>query len=195
MTTTHITILVDRSGSMSSMKEEATNSVREFIAQQKEVEGDCTLLLADFDGMDPFKVYYSCDLHEAKESTYALEPRGATPLYDAIGMGLVEASKFEAEKHYFVIITDGAENASKEYDKDRVNRLIKEHEDRGWEFIFMAAGQEAWSQAYSFTGTQMISSNYAQTSFDNYGSTLRHISTSILADRKGEASSFSVDNS
>ena len=85
--------------------------------------------------------------------------RGCTALFDAMGkaiqkmVNIQKSTKDEekAEKVIFVIITDGLENASREYTCDRLKSMIKCQTDRyGWEFIFLGANMDAVQEAARF---------------------------------------------
>lgn len=190
----HITLLIDRSGSMGSIQAEAQGAVNAFIADQKEVEGTATLFLADFDGTEPLAVHFDGDLAFAED--YTLSPRGMTPLNDAIGLGIkatgeaLDALK-EDEKPsnvVFVIVTDGGENASQEYTNTSARNLIKHHEDKyDWSFVFLASGMEAQSASYNYAGTHMISSNtvFAADSGAAYAATMNHMSANVKRTRSG----------
>ena len=105
-----------------------------------------------FDSQDPYEVVYDhIDIKDAPELT-DFSPRGGTPLLDAIGTLISKAGiKLAAmkeedrpEKVVVIIVTDGQENCSKEYTKEAVNTLIKKQtKDYSWEFVFLAANQDA----------------------------------------------------
>jgi hypothetical protein len=85
-------------------------------------------------------------------------PNGGTALLDAIGYAINEtrkdyASLTESQKPdnaIFVIITDGEENASKEFTQDQINKMISECKNEKWEFIFLGASQESIKAAKSY---------------------------------------------
>lgn len=143
----HVTLLVDRSGSMMSIKEEAEGGIRAFIEQQAALDGvKVTLSLYQFD--DEYSTVY--EAVKAKDApAYALEPRGMTALYDAIGKAIEDTKRALAgyekkpSKVVVVIMTDGAENNSKEYKFEAVTKLIDERKAAGWEFVFLAGSLEA----------------------------------------------------
>lgn len=65
-----------------------------------------------------------------------------TPLFDAVGK-TINSIKSKGKK-LFVIITDGMENASKEFTKENIQALIKEKESKGWVFSYLGVGKDAW---------------------------------------------------
>jgi Mg-chelatase subunit ChlD len=168
---THIHMVLDRTGSMSGIKVETIGGVNAFIADQKKEKGEATFSLVQFDSADPYEVLQDwVDIKKAEdlnEDTYA--PRGMTPLLDAIGKAITDVdAKIKAkrskkpDKVVMVIITDGAENASHEFDKDGLKKLIDEREKAGWRFVFIGADFDAFGQGAAF-GLNCKSSNVLNT--------------------------------
>lgn len=149
---THITILLDRSGSMGSVAQDVRGGIKQFIEEQAALGGDCTISIHQFDG----EYQTDASFVSIKDINPAItfEPRGMTALYDGVGKtirstGLALAAMKEEdrpEKHIFVIFTDGAENASREYTYEMIKPLIEEHTDKySWEFLFLGANIDAVS--------------------------------------------------
>lgn len=147
---THMTLLVDRSGSMAPLAQDVQGGINQLIRDQQKVEGKMTLTLADFDydsGVIDIQYWMDmADIHKVKEG-YRLVARGGTPLLDAIGHVLVRTGETlaalpedERPAHViFQIATDGQENASKEYSWDKVKEMIAhQKETYGWEIVFTA---------------------------------------------------------
>lgn len=144
--------IIDKSGSMGDIIETAINGFNEFITEQKNVEGDARVSTVLFS--DIYKpLYDDLDIKMCKlfdNNNYV--PGGMTALYDAVGktinhevnkLGNLPKSE-RPEKTLCVILTDGKENHSKHFSKDQIKRLINEmKEDFNWEFIFLAADEEA----------------------------------------------------
>lgn len=148
---TEIICVIDKSGSMNKIKSDAIGGFNQFINEQKELEDDTRITLALFDSKYK-KVYENIPLTEAKElndDTY--RPSSMTALYDAVGITIDEAKdRYKndpdnaPDKVLFVILTDGDENSSREYDQKRIFEMIKSQtDDQDWEFIFLAANQDA----------------------------------------------------
>lgn len=76
-------------------------------------------------------------------TTYS--PMGNTPLFDAIGKAITETEQVEADKYLVIILSDGRENASREWTQDKVRSLIqaKEAEDN-WTIVYLGANQDAF---------------------------------------------------
>jgi hypothetical protein len=153
---TEIAYILDRSGSMQTMQEPAVAAFNDFIKIQLDVPGDARLTLVQFD--DAYEVpIATTPIHEVPQLTAATyTPRGSTALLDAIGRTVIETDRRitalpEAEKPGKVILTiftDGQENASREYTATHISDLIRLYRDtKGWEFLFLAANQDAIANA------------------------------------------------
>lgn len=146
---TEIIFVVDRSGSMAAIADDMRGGFDTFIAKQKETPGECKVTLTQFD--DHYDVVYSArPINEV--TSLLLEPRGSTALLDAIGRTINDTGARlkklrESERPsqvLFVIITDGHENASREYNRQRIFDMITHQRDKyNWEFIFLGANQDA----------------------------------------------------
>lgn len=142
---TEIVCVVDRSGSMGSIKKEAIGGFNTFLETQQKMEGKANLTLAQFD--DQYELLYDgVDVKDVKpytDETYV--PRGMTALLDAVGKTINAISqrtsgKDVSKKVLMSILTDGYENSSKEYSIETVKKMIEEKRALGWEFIFIGAG-------------------------------------------------------
>lgn len=153
---THIAILLDRSGSMSSIKEEMITGFNDLIKSQKEVPGDVTFSVSQFD--NEYDILYDfAKIDEIKELTSEVYiPRGMTALndslstlIDAVGKKLANLPESERpEKVLFHIITDGYENGSEDRDGNIVRTKIKHQEDNyQWCFNYIGANQDAMHEA------------------------------------------------
>jgi hypothetical protein len=138
------------------MQEPAVAAFNDFIKIQLDVPGDARLTLVQFD--DAYEVPIAATpIREVPQLTAATySPRGSTALLDAIGRTVKETDRRitalpEAEKPGKVILTiftDGQENASREYTATHISDLIRLYRDtKGWEFLFLAANQDAIANA------------------------------------------------
>lgn len=154
-----INVVLDRSGSMGSVLEPTISGYNEFLNSQKGQEGVAKFTLAQFD--DVYEVVYAGvsveEVPELNRETFV--PRNSTALNDAIGKTISEtgarlralSESARPEKVIFVIITDGGENASREYTSDKVQDMIKHQKEKyNWEFIFIGANQDAIATAKGF---------------------------------------------
>jgi hypothetical protein len=149
---TDITIILDRSGSMESVKQDTIGGFNNFLSEQQKVEGEASLSLVQFD--DQYEVVYvDKDILAADRLTEnTFQPRGSTALLDAIGhttiaVGQRLAALAEAErpdKVLLVIMTDGFENASHEFSAAQISEMINHQRNvYSWEFMFIGANQDA----------------------------------------------------
>ena len=141
-----IICIMDGSGSMDSIMDECVGAFNNFIEEQKVVEGDAELTLIAFDeSMDV--IYDKVNIQEVKKLTrHDVFLGGMTALNDAIGLALKNAD--ENKKTICLIQTDGYENASQEYKKSfDIKNLIKQKQNLGWEFLFIGAGIDAFSES------------------------------------------------
>ncbi|MFP6874358.1 MAG: vWA domain-containing protein [Verrucomicrobiales bacterium] len=153
---TELVFVLDRSGSMQGMEEPAVDSYNRFLNDQKSVEGDANLTLMLFD--TEFDKPVNCQsINEVPEMVAGdFRPRGMTALLDAIGLSIRETRRRikampEEErpgKVIFAIFTDGYENSSRRYNWEQIARKISKRTIKdGWEFLFLAANQDAVATA------------------------------------------------
>lgn len=146
---TYIGIVVDRSGSMSSIVNDVIGGYNTFINEQKKL-GNAKVSVVRFD--DRVEVIHdNVDIHTIPDATVdTFAPRGSTALLDSIKYTVDLANKYinsqinKPSKVMIVILTDGEENSSRECTRKDIFEIIREHEDKfNWEFIFLAANQDA----------------------------------------------------
>lgn len=155
-------IVIDESGSMQSIKKPAIDSVNETIqtirsAQKKHEDQEHYVSLVTFN--DYVKTIYECvpvdEVKELTAETYC--PECCTALYDAMGISLNALCKkvSEDDKVLVTVVTDGYENASKEYNGKAIKALVDELKAKGWVFAYIGANQdvEAVAAAISITNT------------------------------------------
>jgi len=133
-----IVFILDRSGSMSGCETDTIGGYNSFLSKQQQEEGVAQVTTVLFDH-DYELLHDAVDLQAVNPITAAeYFVRGNTALLDAVGrtIGRVKA---RADKAIFVIITDGFENASVEFNYARVRELITERMAAGWEFIYLGA--------------------------------------------------------
>jgi len=140
-TVDEIILIVDRSGSMNRIKDDAEGGVKAFIEDQKSF-GEANLTIVEFDN----RISTFCERVDIKNAPeYTLVPRGGTALYDAVGMTLANAEELKPTGKVIVaIVTDGAENSSREYTQQIVFDRIEELKKKEWEFMFLSADQDAF---------------------------------------------------
>jgi len=155
--TVHVQIVLDRSGSMNTIADATVDSINGFLAQQRKHSGFLRLSLADFDSQEPFRIVIDAipiaevlDLDRAQ-----FDPRGGTPLFDAIGRAVerldVRSVEQPDEDQVLVIVTDGYENASTDFSADVVSKLIDARQEEGWTVMFLGANQDSFATGESLS--------------------------------------------
>lgn len=140
----HICMIIDESGSMYSSRSDVVGGFMKMIDEQKaEKNGSCSVSLYRF-ASEVKKDYIGKDVNEVCELNY--QPSGCTAMNDGIGTAITEIGQWLAdmkeeerpEKNIIVIMTDGEENHSTEYDVQTVKNMIKHQEEKyNWTFIYM----------------------------------------------------------
>lgn len=144
-----IAVLLDRSGSMESIKSDTEGGFNAFVDEQREASGDVRVTLAQFD--TEYDVVYA-NRRVDDVPPLQLQPRGMTALYDAVGkvitdVGAELAAMPEHERPgavVIVVLTDGHENSSREWTHDAVRAAIRRQESEySWSFMFLGANMDA----------------------------------------------------
>ena len=167
---THLICVLDRSGSMESVVNDAIGGFNTFMEEQKKQPGtmSVTLVLFDHEYLVPFKNADIKEIEPLDRTTYV--PRGMTALLDAVGRSVNEAGaeldkmkeKDKPEKVIVCILTDGHENASKEFKRDQIKKMIEHQKDKySWAFVFLAANQDAFEEGSRLGIDAAYTSNFA----------------------------------
>lgn len=168
---THIAVLLDRSGSMGAVKDETISGFNYFLKEQKAAGDNASFTLVQFDSESTDVVHEARpvrDVPDLNQDTY--QPRGSTPLLDALGgtinstgktlAGIPEANR--PDKVVFVIITDGEENASHKFTKTQVKEMIDHQTEKyKWQFVYLGANQDAFAEAGAVGIAMANAANYA----------------------------------
>ncbi len=165
---THITILADRTGSMGDFadgtsgptKAELTEAgIRDLIAAQAAAPWDSTrttFSLVQFDTESTDRIAWFAPGDDPQIAQWTIAPRSGTNLLDAIGTLITQTGEHLAAlpegarpgRVYFVTGTDGEENSSHEYTKPQVAaKVTEQRETYGWEFVFIGADIDAFTEA------------------------------------------------
>lgn len=151
--TNHAYILLDRTGSMSQLWDEALTSVNTYVRDLSTKAGAPAITLAVFDAQDGLQfdvLRRSTAPADWKDVTSAeASPRGMTPLFDSIARIIAIAEADAPDKAVLVIMTDGEENASREVTKDGAKAALDRFEKRGWETVFLGADFAKFDDAAS----------------------------------------------
>ena len=194
---TDITLVVDRSGSMEQVREDAEGGVNSFIAQQAKEPGEALLTLVQFDTEYEF-------LHKgvpiSQVPKYELVPRGMTALLDAVGRAMNETGERLAKMDegdrpglvVFVVMTDGLENSSKEFSKATIKEMIERQQQQySWHFTFLGANQDAFAEA---GGMGIAAAGVANYSLDKVGAAYRMTGSKLARMRKQRSDGTTVVN-
>lgn len=160
-------IILDKSGSMESIRKAAIDGYNETLgsiksAQLKYLDSqEHYISLAVFCGCGVEMVYDCTPIKDAEKLTKErYNPCCMTPLYDAIGKSVKALQKIsDAEEDAAVlvtIITDGMENASQEWTGPAIKKLIDERKEEGWMFSYVGADHDVESVAASISITNTV---------------------------------------
>lgn len=182
---THIYFLLDRSGSMQTIKTDTQGGFAAFIEEQRATPGRCQVTLAQFD--DVYEVVYS-GVPIGEVPPLELQPRSNTALLDAMGKLITDAGTElaalpEEQRPGIVIVaimTDGRENASREWTHPAIKALVEQQtKTYNWQFLYMGADQDAIE-----VGTSLgVADDYSVT----YG---RGSTRKVMATTSGKVSSY-----
>lgn len=178
-----VSFLLDETGSMDSVRDATISGFNEYLGTLKSNENKVLFTLTQFNSTKIDTVHAGTPVKSVAPLTReTYRPAANTPLYDAIAhvIHATEAAvegKLTGPQVLVVIMTDGHENASREYNRDRIFRLISEKEAAGWTFAFLGANQDAWAVAESIGVQRGNSLNYAaaapRAAFDAMGEATR----------------------
>lgn len=174
MLKTMICLIMDRSGSMMPLRKDVIGGVNNFIDQQKKQPEPAQMALVRFDSPDSTPVIERFRPMQLLESVQPLteaeyEPRGWTPLLDAVGKTIIDLDedwkREQPDRAIVVIVTDGMENASKEFTKAKVKALIEAREASDkWTFIYLGANVDAFGEASGLGIRSMNTASYTASS-------------------------------
>lgn len=149
-TDTLVVLLLDETGSMSDIKGEAIAAVNGYFDELRNDRPEkCWGSIVKFDSTGLRRLCEDVPVAEVPRLTHEnYKPGAMTPLLDAMGKIINEtAEKADGKAVLFVVETDGIENASREFSREGVRRLVEERTASGWQFVFLGADQNAWHQA------------------------------------------------
>ena len=149
-------LILDESGSMCSIEKQAIDGVNETLqsvraAQKKYEDQEHYVSFVTFNSSSIKTVLDRVEATKVEDITPAqYNPSCSTPLYDAIGKSVMELKKSVAEndKVLVTIITDGYENASREYSQSSVKALTEKLGQRGWTFAYIGSNQDAMAVSH-----------------------------------------------
>lgn len=157
---THLTLILDGSGSMATYVGDVIDSMDAFLTAQDQLDGELTVSINIFDDVTNRYVQHFVDAEHAKSYVSRFyRARGGTALYDAIGGTAREVGSkivslredLQPEKIIFAILTDGKENRSHNFNSANIKEIVDFYEDTyDWEFLFVGANQNAYETGRRF---------------------------------------------
>jgi Mg-chelatase subunit ChlD len=173
-TPVHVSVVLDRSGSMAQIADDVVGGFNTFLDEQRKQDGGGRVTLVQFDGQDPFEVLIDGEsldkVRDLDPARYI--PRGSTPLYDAVGrmIARLDAEILERadagepiEDQIVVIVTDGYENASREFGGKMISELIEARRSRTWAFVFLGADEGTFEEGERMGVSQANTARWAAT--------------------------------
>ncbi len=156
---TELVFILDKSGSMAGLEGDTIGGFNAMLRKQRALPGACRITTVLFD--------HRCQLLHDRVDIQGVGPMtaeeyqvgGSTALLDAMGHTIQKlihvqrgtAPAFRAGRVMFVIITDGEENASREFSAPQVREMVRrQREEFGWEFVFLGANIDAVETAGRF---------------------------------------------
>lgn len=154
-------VILDKSGSMTSIRKQAVDSVNETFGcirsmRKKNAEQEQFVTLVAFCGCEQKVIYENTPIEKVSDITLAdYEPCCMTPLYDAIGNVCTRlhttVKDDESASVAVTIITDGYENASREFSAKAIKALIEAYKQEGWMFAYIGADHDVESVAFNLS--------------------------------------------
>lgn len=193
-----IVFLLDRSGSMSGMESDTIGGYNSYLDKQRKNNVKVTTVLFD----DQYEVLHQRknikDVSNLTKKEYYV--RGCTALLDAIGKTINLMDNYGAKKTIFIITTDGLENASREYNKEQIKKLIECHSN--WEFMYIGADIDSYKEGETIGIKKSNIANYSKSKkgmkkmFSSLGkaSTSFYECESVCANWKDELENYIDEN-
>lgn len=171
----NIFFILDKSGSMEILREQVVSGYNSFMKDQREKGGQTRVTFIQFNE-SRHVIFEGADINSVPDLSYAtFQPDGTTALNDAVGFVVTQHLNTcsDDETNIIAILTDGAENSSKEYTGAQVKELLARAQAKNWEVLFLGANMRA------------------DTVINNYGIAANNVAV-FQANAKGAADAFST---
>jgi Mg-chelatase subunit ChlD len=187
--TTAVHVVLDRSGSMGAIKNDTIGAFNQYLEQLAKDSPDSIFSLTIFDSQSIDTIVdkqKAADVQPLNADTY--QPRGMTPLYDAIGKVTQFLTETTADNKVLVVLTDGEENSSREYSRESIKKSLDEKQDKdNWLVIYLGANQDAFAEGAKFGSRSASTLNFAPSNISDtmtvaYASTARYMKSGNRAD-------------
>lgn len=154
-----VVFLLDRSGSMAGNETDTIGGYNSYLEKQRKNKINTKITTVLFDNEYEL-LHERIDISEVKKITEKeYYVRGCTALLDAIGKTIINIDKkTKNNKVLFIITTDGLENASREFTKEKIKNLIESHPN--WEFLYIGANIDSYSEGTSIGIKNQNIANY-----------------------------------
>lgn len=195
----HITVILDRSGSMETVRSDTVGGINAFLREQQDTSGEGTLTLVQFDSQGPYDVLCRAmplrDVMPLSIDQYV--PRGSTPLYDAIGRGISDIDSllgstppaWRPTNLLLVIVTDGQDNCSREFSRGDVGRLLNARKKQGWHVIYLSSDLGSLKDARDL-GVEYDNSLLFDLNSKGIADAFKSVSDGVLRNREGRDARF-----
>jgi uncharacterized protein YegL len=194
-----VIVVLDRSGSMTTIRADMEGGFKSFLEEQRALPGRCVVSLYQFDDQYE-KVFEERDVRELQG--ISITPRGNTALLDAVGRTIVSAGERLAKKPeherpgavIVLVITDGQENASREYGRPEVKQLVEQQQKSyAWKFVYLGADLSAFAEAASMGFAQNAVATYdSMDAGSAYAGASNQVRSLRTATAKGEGAEWSA---
>lgn len=187
---TELVMVVDKSGSMHHLRQDTIGNFNSVIEEQKnsDASGDVYVTTVMFNHSSD-KIHDRKNIQEIKNITEKdYRPQGCTALLDAVGNTITELSNnkdIDGHKVVLVVITDGLENSSKEFDVNKIKKLVEEKKKENWNFIFLGANIDSFSESGKLGMDKHCTRNFVA-SADGVKEAFGRVSTAINQVRTGK---------
>ena len=194
-TKTYLAFVLDESGSMSVCRQATINGYNEYLVTLRNQDGvesikaSLTKFNTEFN-----QVYADIELKDVPDLTLdTYQPDGFTALYDAIAHTLLALDEVVKKKDRVLcaILTDGAENSSKEYTHQQIFDMIKEREQKGnWTFVYIGANQDAYAVGMSMGVPMANNLNFNVDDTEETYRSFAKATSSYVVSKESRSSSF-----
>jgi hypothetical protein len=186
----HISMVLDRSGSMDICRREAVQTINAYFNRLRgdtNINARMSVVLFDSQSIDTIRDRVPmADCPDLMAGEY--EPRGGTPLLDAVGyaVGLLDCLSSQSERRIMAILTDGLDNASREYSRQRVFDLLqRKQRDEGWLVLYFGANQDSWNQAHQIGIAPSHAANFSPIHADETAAVLHAVGERYMTAEPG----------
>lgn len=167
--TTVVALVLDETGSMAPTVTDTIGAVNDYFETLAKETPEAKVSVMEFSdcfGQEATFRVLASDVSPDAVPTLTPEnyrPRGNTPLYDAIGKAITETEAITADRYLLVVMTDGHENASREWNLDGIKKLIEKKQGENWTIVYLGANQDAWAVGAAMGVAPGSTMSYAQT--------------------------------